>query len=215
METMIAQANSSFDCTFVECGVCARPMPGEIESGDLHVLTAFDNGVLIAVIDGLGHGSEAALAAQAAHVAINQCPQMPVDDLLRNCHTALRKTRGAVLSLASFDPEQSQMSWVGVGNVDGTLFRANPATMPQREALQQRGGVVGYNLPSLRVATIPVAPDDVLIFATDGIDGIYRSQSPVGWNPQDFAEHIVRHHGKETDDALVLAIRYRGSCRAR
>ena len=37
-----------------------------------------------------------------------------------------------------------------------------------------RGGVVGYSLPALRIATLSVAPGDTLIFATDGIGGSFR-----------------------------------------
>jgi serine phosphatase RsbU (regulator of sigma subunit) len=32
-----------------------------------------------------------------------------------------------------------------------------------------RSGVVGYQLPTLRASTLPIAPGDLLIFATDGI----------------------------------------------
>jgi hypothetical protein len=34
----------------------------EAESGDVHVVAEFDHGVLVGVIDGLGHGYEAAVA---------------------------------------------------------------------------------------------------------------------------------------------------------
>ncbi len=207
---MIAAASFSIDPTLVEYGLCARPMPGQTESGDLHVVASFMDGILIAAIDGLGHGSEAAAAAQAAHEEMSKCPRSPVGDLMQNCHAALRKTRGVVLSMASIDARRNELTWAGVGNVEGALYRANPAAIPPREALPQRGGVVGYRLPPMRVATLPVGLDDVLIFATDGIDGGYRCESPIGWSPQDFADHVVKHHGKETDDALVLVVRYRG-----
>jgi len=50
----------------VEWAVGARALEGEPVSGDLHVVTPFPGGVLVAVMDGLGHGTEAAAAAEAA-----------------------------------------------------------------------------------------------------------------------------------------------------
>ncbi len=207
---MTTVAHSSIGPAVVECGLCARPMPGQTESGDLHLVASFVNGILIGAIDGLGHGSEAAAAAEAAHESISKNPHSPVDRLMQQCHEALRKTRGVVLSMASIDARSNQLTWTGVGNVEGALYRANPTAMPPREALPQRGGVVGYRLPPMRVATLTVDAGDMLIFVTDGIGGGYRSESPIGWDPQDFADHVIRQHGKQTDDALVLVVRYRG-----
>ncbi len=50
----------------IEWGVAAQPLEGEAESGDLHVVQRFPKGVLVAAVDGLGHGPEAAAAARSA-----------------------------------------------------------------------------------------------------------------------------------------------------
>ena len=49
-----------------EWGLAARALHGQAESGDLHLVAPFAGGVLIAAVDGLGHGSEAAAAARVA-----------------------------------------------------------------------------------------------------------------------------------------------------
>jgi len=36
-------------------------MPGQAVSGDMHLVRPFEDGVLVALVDGLGHGEEAAL----------------------------------------------------------------------------------------------------------------------------------------------------------
>ena len=48
------------------------------ESGDLHVVAPFAGGALVAVIDGLGHGAEAAAAARAARRVISDHAGEPV-----------------------------------------------------------------------------------------------------------------------------------------
>jgi negative regulator of sigma-B (phosphoserine phosphatase) len=94
--------------------------------------------------------------------------------------------------------------------VDGTLHRADRGVRPARESLPCRGGVAGYQLPSLRAASLLVAPGDTLVLATDGIGGSFNSESPLDRHPQEMADHIVARYGKETDDALALVVRYVG-----
>jgi negative regulator of sigma-B (phosphoserine phosphatase) len=194
----------------LESGVATRAMPGETESGDLHLVAPFPGGVLVAVADGLGHGPEAATAARIAIATLQDSPAEPVLDLIRRCHAALLRTRGVVLSLASIDAQHNQLTWLGVGNVDGTLYRADPAARPQRESLSMRGGVVGYQMPSLRVSVLPIERDDTLVFATDGIARDFQTESPLGWHPQEAANHMLRRHGRDNDDALILVTRYLG-----
>ncbi len=197
--------------TVIDWDVAACTHGAEAVSGDLHVVAPFPAGVLVAAVDGLGHGPEAADAAAAAAAVLRAAADEPVTSLLARCHAALRRTRGAVLSLASFDARQGTMTWLGVGNVEGVLFRAQPVVRPARESLLLRGGVVGYQLPTLRATVLPVAPDDVLIFATDGVRGAFTTCAPVGRAPGDVADEILRQHAKSTDDALVLVVRYLGA----
>lgn len=192
----------------VEWGLASRALHGQPESGDLHFVEAFSGGVLIAAIDGLGHGPEAALASRMAATTLHDHLGEPVTLLIERCHAALQKSRGVVLSVAMIEPRRRELTWLGVGNVDGTLYRAN--SVPARESLPHRGGVVGYQIPPLRQATLSVAHGDMLVFATDGIDGAYSMESPIGWYPQDAADHILRSYGKPTDDALVLVARVIG-----
>lgn len=200
-----ARANAEEDMP-LEWAVAGRALAGEAESGDLHLVRAFPGGALIAVIDGLGHGPEAAHAARAAAASLAENAALPATALVEQCHAALHKTRGVVLSLALINAQGREMTWLGVGNVDGTLYRAAPRSTA-RESLPHRGGVVGYQLPVLRSSTLRLDPGDTLVFATDGIASTFTSESLIGWHPQDAADHILRSYGKASDDALVLVAR--------
>ena len=48
----------------IQWSVAARTMPGQCVSGDLHLVKRWEHHLLLAVIDGVGHGGEAAAAAQ-------------------------------------------------------------------------------------------------------------------------------------------------------
>jgi serine phosphatase RsbU (regulator of sigma subunit) len=194
----------------LDWSVAARALPGETESGDSHVIASFPGGVLAAVIDGLGHGPEAAQAARVAVSTLTAQPADAVTDLIHACHEALRHTRGVAMSLASFDAASGTMTWIGIGNVEAALFRIDRNARQPRDALMLRGGVVGYRLPPLRAATHPVNAGDMLVLVTDGVSGNFYNQSPIGRSPQVVAEEILQRWGKQTDDALVLAATYLG-----
>jgi negative regulator of sigma-B (phosphoserine phosphatase) len=166
-------------------------------------------GALAVAMDGLGHGAAAQVAAEAARRSLVAGARAPLHALVAQCHRDLHKTRGVALSLAFFDVGQGAMTWLGVGNVEGVLVRAAGHVGPARESLLLRGGVVGYRLPPLRVATLPVGPNDTLIFATDGIRGQF-ARAPAAGTPQEIADDLLARFCRGTDDALVLVVRYLG-----
>jgi hypothetical protein len=191
----------------LDWGVACLALPGEAVSGDLHLIQPFSGGALVAAVDGLGHGPEAATAAEVAVATLQAHADEPVLPLLKRCHQTLRDTRGVALALASFSALAGTITWVGVGSVEGVLLRAGA---PAREDLVLQAGVVGLLLPPLRDVVIPVARGDTLILATDGIRAGFAEGLSLEGPPQQLADRILARDGKGTDDALVLVARYVG-----
>jgi negative regulator of sigma-B (phosphoserine phosphatase) len=100
---------SAFACP-IQWGFAARAIGGETESGDLHFVASHAGGVLVAVIDGLGHGSEAALASRLAAATLDEHLGESITALIAHCHAALQRTRGVVLSLAAIEPDGREMT---------------------------------------------------------------------------------------------------------
>jgi len=194
----------------VEYGVANSILPGQSASGDRHLVCCGGDGILIAAIDGLGHGEEAAIAAEAAISILKASRYEPVISLLERCHEGLRSTRGVVLSLASIDPKHGMMTWIGVGNVQGVLMRAGAKKGRAEEVLLLRGGVVGSQLPALQAAVLPIAKGDTLVFVTDGIRSEFVDGLSALESPQRAADKILKQHGSGNDDALVLVLRLTG-----
>ncbi|HET7107160.1 MAG TPA: SpoIIE family protein phosphatase [Candidatus Acidoferrum sp.] len=194
----------------VEYGVADFALPGEGTSGDCHVLCARPGGLLVAAIDGIGHGEEAADAAKTAASIFQNAADEPVISLVEECHRALRSTRGVVLSVASIDLAHGMMTWLGVGNVVGALARVVPRGSNFPEMLLLRGGVVGSQLPALQAQVLPVSEGDALFFATDGIKGHFVETLSARENPQRAADRILQKFHTATDDALILAVRLLG-----
>ena len=159
----------------IDIGVAHRTLKGEQESGDAWVLARFDGGVLLAVIDGLGHGPEAAHPAQLARRALQAEPNRDLVNLIERCHIALRHTRGAVMTLVQIRLAGPSMTWVAVGNVEGRLVRgqrSHEGASHPSEAVLLMGGVVGYQLPALKPATLALHPGDTVMLATDGLRAV-------------------------------------------
>src|SRR5437879_9258863 len=139
----------------IEWGVAAAPLAGETESGDLHLVKPVGRGMLVAAVDGLGHGAEAAAAARTAVAVLDRHAEEFVLPLVRRCHKALHGKRGVVLSLAYLDGVKQSMTWLSVGNVEGVLLYTDQTARPARPAratLLPRGGSAGSAPPQLRSA---------------------------------------------------------------
>jgi len=198
--------------SLLEWGVATLTLAGQPESGDLHLVREVGGGVLVAVVDGLGHGGEAAAAARVAVATLDRFAHEPVASLVQRCHEALYGTRGVVMSVAYFDPTRDTMTWVGLGNVEGVVVHENWAERSSRTSLVTRGGIVGAqaDLLPVRPWVIPVQSGDLLVFATDGIRGGFADDISRRDTPQQVADLLLSRYSKGTDDALVLAARYLG-----
>src|SRR5207245_2764106 len=69
METLASSA--------IEWGVAARSLLGQSSSGDRHIVKPFPRGVLLAAVEGLGHGDEAASAARIALATLADAASSP------------------------------------------------------------------------------------------------------------------------------------------
>jgi phosphoserine phosphatase RsbX len=184
----------------VEYGIAKSILPGQGESGDCHLVCLSGNGILIAAVDGIGHGEEAASAAEMAIGILKENPEEPAISLVERCHESLRSTRGVVMSLAFIDPAHGMLTWLGVGNVQGVA----------KEELLLRGGVIGAQLPALQAAVLPVGKGDTVLFATDGIRTEFVEGLSAMEAPQRAADRILKQYGRGNDDALVLVARLTG-----
>ena len=192
--------------TFLDMGVAAFTLPGQVECGDRHVIAPFDGGVLLAVIDGVGQGIEAAEVAKTAENVLKNHPEEALEPLIKRCHEELRGTRRVVMSLASFNRAEKTMTWAGTGNIQGYLLPMNMLSPPR--SLLLCTGTLGQKLGLVYPTVIPTTPGDTLIFATDGLREDFYQDVNLKQSPQQLADEIMARSARRTDDALVLVGRY-------
>ena len=196
----------------IEWAAKARPRPGENVCGDRMIaVDVEDTGALIGVLDGLGHGAEAAEAASCGVDVLRAARAEPLDVLLQRCHRALSGTRGVAMTLARIDFRTDTLSWAGIGNVAADLVAKHPAGVEVRSSARLAGGIVGYRIPeALTPQEVPIRPGDLLVITSDGIVEDHLDDIDFAASSLAIADQILRRHAKDSDDALVLAARHRG-----
>jgi phosphoserine phosphatase RsbX len=194
----------------VEWGVATRCRRGETLSGDLAIVKLLPDGALVAAVDGLGHGSEAARAARTAERVVLGSSGRDLVPLFERCHTAMSQTRGAAISLAYVSASESRLTWLGVGNVEGRLLSGDPSVRGVKGSLALFNGVPGHQLPAMEIAALDVSPGDVLMLATDGIAAGFADSLDVWGSAQAITDRIMAKYWRANDDALVVAVRYLG-----
>src|SRR5438552_9195481 len=137
METSTTISNS-----LIAWGVATRALPGQRISGDMHLVQPVDKGFLLAAVDGLGHGEEAKVAAKAAVAVLENHAAEPLVTLFRRCHECLSKTRGVVMTVARLEPGAGRLTWMGVGNVEAILLRADSRSKTHADRVILRSGLV-------------------------------------------------------------------------
>jgi phosphoserine phosphatase RsbX len=196
----------------IEWARAGRPLPGEFASGDQGIAIGIDDhAALFGVVDGLGHGPEAAAAALSAVDAVKRASSERLEVLVQLCHRVLDGTRGVAMTLARVDFAAATLAWTGVGNVTADLVAKAPTGLQVRSSARLTAGIVGYRIPEIRPAQVlPIRPGDLLVITTDGIAEDYLDHIDFAASAVVIAEGLLGKHAKETDDAMVLAARHRG-----
>lgn len=176
----------------------SSPKPGEVHNGDA-VLVRHDEQrqqTMLAVIDGLGHGKDAAEASRAAVERLMLVTLgAPVLDAMRAVHAELRGSRGAAATICMIDG--LRLECCAVGNVQ--LMCVN-CDVP----LVLSGGILGHQVAKFRVATCEVKAGARLALLSDGISTRFRLEELRHLEPVAACEFVMQRHRRREDDATVL-----------
>lgn len=192
------------DCP-LEFGAASRSYPGTTLNGDAFTIKRWGQNVLVAVVDGLGHGQYAHRAARTAQDYINRHYDQPLTELFRGTGRACRATRGVVMAIAHFDWGQNLLTFATVGNIEARVIGANP---PVRFLV--RRGIIGNNAPSPAITCHPWQPHYVMVLHTDGLITHWQwEELPQlrGKPATAIAQELLRALAKDNDDATVVVVK--------
>jgi phosphoserine phosphatase RsbX len=201
----------SGDAAALSWAVTWRSKVAGLPCGDLHLVRSAGGATLIAVMDGSGSGAKAAHASAACHAALSALNgPWDLEKCFAAAHRACRDTHGVALGLVLVEPSARRMCWAAVGDIDGLLIRRAPAGQARRESILQCGGTVGLHLPSVLSQTHSIAEGDIFMLVSDGIRHSYRAPMPKTASVAAIAADILKSHGRDQDDAIVLVGRLGG-----
>jgi anti-sigma regulatory factor (Ser/Thr protein kinase) len=189
-----------------EQGVVRVPAPGEQVCGDDWATIDRDGHRLVLMVDGLGHGPPAALAAEEAVRVFQGCRSSEPAEILDLTHRAIRGTRGAALAIARLDLVGGEVRYAGVGNISGVILdRKNGKTT----SMVSQAGTVGHVIRKIQSFNYAWTEDSSLLMHSDGLATHWsfdRYPALVQRHPSLIAGVLYRDHKRGRDDATVLVM---------
>ncbi len=194
----------------LKVGVYTRAREGEIACGNACLVKRVEGVIFLAVGDGIGHGPEAARAAEIAIASMEASIEASINTGLVNifqlCHRQLKGTRGAVAALCRVDRSQGLWQAAIVGNIHVKILTAKGIITPMATP-----GILGYNYPhQLLIAKGSYQEGDLFLIHSDGIQ---EGAVPLALlaNYRLTTEELVRligeKYGRRDDDVAVIVAR--------
>jgi hypothetical protein len=183
----------------MEIAAASRPHPHETVCGDVAVVVRGDGRAVVAVIDGLGHGAEARVAADAARQAILEAPHLAPAAMLERCHLASRGTRGSAMGVMQL-VEPGKGLYAGVGNV------AVGARSQVPIHVISHAGVVGHKMRRVHEYAFGFHPGDLICLSSDGLVTALTLEGVDAGVLGAAAEGLVARYGRPNDDATVVLV---------
>jgi anti-sigma regulatory factor (Ser/Thr protein kinase) len=181
---------------------------GEHACGDAWWAHAEEAVCAVLVVDGLGHGADAALAANEALRQFRRNPTAPPADALHALHQAMRHTRGGAVAIARIDRDARTVAFAGLGNIAASLVSATG----QQRHLVSLNGIAGHNARKISAFEYPSA-EGLLIMHSDGIATGCTPQRYPGFtrlHPLLLAGLMYRDFARGRDDATVVVTKVGG-----
>lgn len=229
-----------------------RPLPGEQQNGDAFLVAILDRKrnlkrfvssiatvdigelcqdfvtvedsemALIAVIDGVGHGSPAAKATAKIVNCIKKNYALDLESLVRACHESATFTRGAALGILVLDIGRSALDYVGIGNIElliattknkrgrrvssTSIWPSNPDV--EISSFVSNNGIVGHNLPSkLLTFSHEYNSSDIIAIYSDGIPkrfDLRQLPNLMTLSALSIAQSMITEFARNEDDATTV-----------
>ena len=178
--------------------------PGE-PCGDVVAAWERDGVTTLCVVDGLGHGPDARVAAAVAMEYVEGRLGADLVSIFEGCDGALRDTRGVAMGLAVIRGDQ--LTYGGIGNTRVIrIGRRNKRFMSDP-------GILGTGFRHLMLDRTDLEPGDLVLLFSDGLDERARTSRPRGTGGADLehiADQFMEQWRRGRDDAGLLVYEHGG-----
>jgi anti-sigma regulatory factor (Ser/Thr protein kinase) len=180
----------------LEIGAVCEPIRGEEVCGDAWAIRSIPDGMLMLVVDGLGHGMLANEAAQEATRVLAETRSVEPHHIILEVHAALKKTRGAAMAIAKLELDNRVLKFAGVGNISASIVSAGST-----RGLLSHNGTLGQIATRVQEFTYPWNPQGMVIMHSDGL--------ATKWNLEEYPGIWTKHA------SIIAAILHRDFSRGR
>jgi anti-sigma regulatory factor (Ser/Thr protein kinase) len=192
----------------LEIGAVCLPISGETHNGDAWATAVTPDGITqVLIADGLGHGQFAEEASSSAVQSFIEPGAASLTDALGRIHAALRTTRGAAVSGASFDPTGGHIEFGGIGNVAGRIV-AEQGT----HSMVSHSGTAGASARRISTFSYEWPANSVAVMHSDGLASHWRLDRFPGLarrHPSLIAGLLYRDWSRGRDDVTIVVCRRR------
>ena len=188
---------------FSYAGICLAA-PGEAVSGDAWEMQILGDQARVALADGLGHGSSAAEAAEAAMAAFRRSTGSPAA-VLEQAHPTMRSTRGAAMAVARLDASAGTLDFAGAGNIAGRIISG-----VEDRSLMSQHGALGLQIRKMQDVPYAWPLHALVILHSDGLTSRWKLDEAPGLiqcDPAVVAGWLIREHARGRDDVTVVVVK--------
>jgi hypothetical protein len=185
----------------VRLGAARRALHGDSRCGDAYAWWNDGADWTLCLVDGLGHGPEAAEAAEAALAVAEGCRDLSPRDMLGAVDAAIRWSRGAAMGVVKVDAAGRSLVHAGIGNVRAALF-GEPVLR-----FEGTPGIVGGGARVPVMASAAWRDGDMLLLWSDGFGPYLSLDGPslrLKGDPEGLAAQLIERFGTGRDDAAVV-----------
>jgi anti-sigma regulatory factor (Ser/Thr protein kinase) len=174
--------------------------------GDGWTVIEEPNALTVAVVDGLGHGVQASIAADAALDALAEYPA-DLPGYLVHANATMRRTRGAAVAVCRLEPDHGELHCLSVGNISARLLHSGGSN-----AIVSFNGTVGMREtpPTAKIMRYPWSAGATLVMWSDGLSNridLAAEAELLTHDPAVAAAALHRDHTSDHDDATVVVVR--------
>lgn len=190
----------------LEVGAAVAAFPGETVCGDAWAFLDRRDGALLLVADGLGHGPDAATAAQEAVAVLLRAGTASAAAVAEAIHRVLGKTRGAAIGIAEINSAAGHVKFVGIGNISGCLI-ADGA----HRSMVSHNGTAGLTARRIAEFLYPFSSPPIVVLHSDGVSAKWdldRYPGLASQHPSVIAGVIYRDFNRGRDDAAVAVAKH-------
>lgn len=185
-------------------GAVCLAAPGEHVSGDGWGVALQEHRADVVVVDGLGHGPDAAEAATAALTVFDPLHGGSPGNFVERAHQALRGTRGAAIGAYRMDRETGRIRFAGAGNILGRVISG----IGDRTLVSQNG-TAGVQVRTVQEQEMDWPAHALVILHSDGVQSRWQfdDATVLQRDPAIVAAFVIWKFSRGRDDATVVVIR--------